>query len=32
MSTSAIQTWAADQADEDAMNHEHGPYWRRMID
>lgn len=32
MGTQAIDTWATDQATEDAMNHEHGPFWRRMIE
>lgn len=31
MTSSELRTWAANQTDEDAMNHEHGPFWRRMI-
>ena len=31
MSITPLQTWATDPAEEDAMNHEHGPFWRRMI-
>ncbi|MEM7239417.1 MAG: class I SAM-dependent methyltransferase [Pseudomonadota bacterium] len=31
MSSTQLQTWAADQATEDDMNHEHAPFWRRLI-